>query len=92
MGEGEGTRPFFKGAGWEAKGTDTGGGGGGRARGKHRVHEGGATTLYVEKSEPLPRSHTLAVLSSPPVASCRPSGLKATLLTPLVCPCVAARA
>ena len=30
---------------------------------------------------PLPSSHTLAVLSMLPVASCRPSGLKATLLT-----------
>ena len=54
------------------------------------MQEGGTITLYVEISDPLPRSHTLAVLSSPPVASCRPLGLKAMLLTPLVCPCEAA--
>ena len=38
---------------------------------------------------PLLSSHTLAVLSLLPVASCRPSGLKVTPVTSSVCPCVA---
>ena len=42
-----------------------------------------SSTLVVS---PVDRSHTLAVLSTLPVASCRPSGLKATLMTPPVWP------
>ena len=47
-------------------------------------------TWSVAVLSPLPRSHSLAVLSALPVASCRPSGLKATPVTVSVCPCVAA--
>ena len=53
--------------------------GGGGTRG---VYEGkAAITLSVAMFCPLPRSHTLAMLSLPPVATCRPSGLKAMLVT-----------
>ena len=41
------------------------------------------STVFVS---PVDRSHTLAVKSQLPVASCRPSGLKATLLTLSVWP------
>ena len=43
-------------------------------------------TLSTAMVSPVDRSHTLAVESSLPVASCRPSGLKATLITSPVWP------
>ena len=46
-----------------------------------RVH-----TLSNVIVSPVDRSHILAILSSLPVASCRPSGLKATLHTLAVWP------
>ena len=43
-------------------------------------------TLSTVVVSPVDRSHTLAVRSSLPVASCRPSGLKSMLLTHPVWP------
>ena len=43
-------------------------------------------TLNTVVVSPVDRSHTLAVVSQLPVANCRPSGLKATVLTPMVWP------
>ena len=50
---------------------------------EHQGSRGGITrvTWSVMAFCPLPSSHNLALLSLLPVANCRPSGLKATLLT-----------